>query len=77
MHYNNYNKYTAINYFVLMHAEFIVDPEDRTVEINDTNVEFTCTPGLNTEQVITWQIFLSNGTFWSVTAADPELQRHR
>ena len=54
-----------------------MDPEDRTVEINDTNVELTCTPGLNTEQVITWQIFLRNGTFWSVTASDTEVQRMR
>ena len=60
-----------------MHAEFIVGPEDRFVEINDTNVELTCIPALNTEQIITWQIFLRNGTFWSVTASHIEVQRLR
>ena len=53
---------------------FIVDPEDMTVDINDTDVELTCTPGLNTEQLITWEIFLRNGTFWTVTGADSDVQ---
>lgn len=56
---------------------FIVDPEDMTVNINDIDVELTCTPGLETEQLITWEIFLRNGTFWSVSADDTAIQLRR
>ena len=56
---------------------FIVDPEDITVEINDTDVELTCTPGLETDQIIIWEIFLRNGTLWTVTESDPDVQLRR
>ena len=80
--------YIVCFFFMLMHCTFlslffrnasvfIVDPEDRTVEINETDVELTCTPGLETEQVIIWEIFLRNGTFWTVTGSDSDIQLRR
>lgn len=68
--------YTSVSFFCNI-SVFIVDPEDQNVEINDTNVELVCTPGLDMEQEITWQIFLRNGTFLSVTGSDEDAQRRR
>ena len=72
-----YALYISVTFFFRNASVFIVDPEDRTVEINETDVELTCTPGLETEQVIIWEIFLRNGTFWTVTGSDSDIQLRR
>ena len=58
-------------------SEFIVDPVDETLEVNDTDVILTCMPALDMEQLINWEIYLRNGTFLTVTGADKEVQRSR
>ena len=59
-------------------SEFIVDPMDETLEVNETDVVLTCTPALSDmNQLINWEIYLRNGTFWVVTGADPERQRRQ
>ena len=58
-------------------SEFIVDPMDDTLEVNQTDVILTCMPALNMDQLINWEIYLRNGDFWTVTGADPERQRSR
>ena len=58
-------------------SAFAVDPEDTTVEVNDTDVLLTCMPILDMEQFITWELFLRNGTFWTVTGADVDDQLSR
>ncbi len=38
-------------------SEFIVDPMDETLEVNQTDVVLTCMPALE-DQLITWEIYL-------------------
>ena len=57
-------------------SEFAVDPEDTTVEVNDTDVLLTCMPRLD-NQFITWQLFLRNGTFWTIDGSDVDTHRSR
>ena len=52
---------------------------DRTVDLNDTNVVLHCqSPQINgVFDVVTWEIFLPNGSFWIVSGADEEEQLAR
>ena len=59
---------------------FEIDPEDKVVEVNQTNIELRCqshTVGSGIFDSIIWQIYLRNGTFWTVTGADEDVQLGR
>ena len=69
----------AFQSFFCNASAFAVDPEDKTVEVNDTDVLLTCMPILDMDQFITWELFLRDGTFWTVTgeASDVDIQLSR
>lgn len=58
---------------------FEVDPEDITVEVNRTNVTLNCTThvGNGIFDTSIWEIYLRNGTYWTVTSADESVHRNR
>ena len=60
-------------------AAFEIGPMDRTVNVNDTNVMLHCqSPQIDgVFDSVMWEIFLLNGTFWSVSGADEEEQLAR
>ena len=47
------------------------------MEVNDIDVELSCVPVLDTQQFITWELFLRNGTFWTVTGGNVDEQLRR
>ena len=65
-----------LNICKLSHAAFEVNPKDTSVKRNDENVELQCQPSSSLDFSI-WEIFLDNGTFWTVTGSDPERQLSR
>ena len=73
---SNYHPYILITIFCNASA-FAIDPKDKTVEVNDIDVELSCVPVLDTTQFITWQLFLRNGTFWTVSGGDVDFQLSR
>ena len=61
-------------------SEFDVSPNDTTVDINDMNVELNCQPSVSATGFMDfsiWEIFLDNGTFWTVTGSDLDRQLDR
>lgn len=58
------------------YAEYEISPNDTTATINDINVELHCQTSSNLDFSI-WEIFLDNGTYWTVSASDPERQLSR
>ena len=60
----------------MFHAAFQVNPKDTTAKRNDKNVELRCQPSSNQDFII-WEIFLDNGTYWTVTGSDTAHQLSR
>ena len=58
------------------HAAFEISPINKTVTVNDTNIELHCQKASNLDSSI-WEVFLNNGTFWTVTGADIEIHLSR
>lgn len=50
-----------------------------TVNVNDTNVTLSCTTPVGVDIIDTsiWEIFLRNGTYWTVSASDQDIHRSR
>ena len=63
----------------VLFAAFEIGPMDTTVNVNDTNVMLHCqSPEVDgVFDSVIWEIFLVNGSFWSVTGADEEQQLAR
>ena len=59
-----------------LHAAFEISPIDKTVTVNDINIELHCQKASNLDSSI-WEVFLNNGTFWTVTGADIEIHLSR
>ena len=61
---------------LMSRAAFEVNPKDTTAKRNDKNVELRCQPSSNQDFII-WEIFLDNGTYWTVTGSDTAHQLSR
>lgn len=66
--------------FCVIISVFVTSPEDKTLTVNETNVLLHCEileiPGTTFDELV-WEIFLRNGTFWTVTGADEVTQLAR
>lgn len=58
------------------HAAFEVSPKDTNAKRNDKNIELSCQPSSNQDFII-WEVFLDNGTYWTVTGSDTARQLSR
>ena len=57
-------------------AAFEINPISKTVSVNDANIELHCQKASNLDFSI-WEVFLNNGTRWTVTGADIEIHLSR
>ncbi len=58
------------------YAEYETSPNDTAAIVNDMNVELHCQTSSNLDFSM-WEIFLDNGTYWTVSASDSEQQLSR
>ena len=60
---------------IVSHTAFEVNPKDSSAKRND-NVELRCQPS-NNQDFIVWEVFLDNGTYWTVSGSDAARQLQR
>ena len=62
--------------FTCVYLAFANDPQDMTVKVNDMDIELRCQAS-DMLDTVWWEIFLRNGSFWTITGSDEEVQRSR
>ncbi len=65
-----------VNKLSFSHPAFEVNPKDTSAKRNDKNIELHCQPSSDQDFVI-WEVFLDNGTYWTVTGSDTARQLSR